>query len=170
MDKDSASTLAVILGAAAFPKYSELKGGEAFAASARAFEGCLASQFGAAWTQRHLLNLFDCEAEPRAQLKSLREFCTTHPKSQRLLLYYVGHGGFFGGQHYYLALHGTEKGEEPYTGLEIRNLALLLDESFAGRRVILILDCCFAGEAMAQFQDAGDASRKVESEIFNAFP
>jgi len=170
MDKDSAGTLAVILGAAAFPKYPDLKGGEAFAASARVLEDCLASQFGADWKQTHLLNLFNSEDVPRGQLRSLREFCTAHAESQRLLIYYVGHGGFFGGQNYYLALHTTEKGDEPYTGLEIRNLALVLDQCFAGRRVVLILDCCFAAEAMAQFQDAGAVSRAVESETFNAFP
>ncbi len=170
MSIEGDGTIVVLLGARSFPKYPSLKGGDAFAHSAAGFAQYLENYFGKEWCTTHLCDLFDSEEEPAEQLRGLGDFCRDHAEAKQVILYYVGHGGFLKSREYYLALRNTQKNYEHLSGLEIKKLALTIDGQFPGKQVYLILDCCFAGEAMSSFQDAGELTNFIESKTFDAFP
>ena len=84
-----------------------------------------------------------------------------------MVFYYVGHGGFLADREYFLVLRSTKKGREQLRGLRIRALAQLLKEHAPQHRVYLILDCCFAGEAVREFR-SGELGLLLEKETFDA--
>lgn len=166
---DAPRPVAVVAGASTFPAQPNLQDSAAFAASAAAFGHYLQSDEGLALAADRVLDLFDSEASVIAQNQALVEFLAGHDDATDILFYYVGHGGFLRDREYFLALRGTERGSEAFTSLRIRALAHTLEEYGHGRRKYLLLDCCFAGEAVREFQ-SGELSRIVETETFDALP
>ena len=82
---------------------------------------------------------------------------------QDIVIYYVGHGGFFDpGDQYFLALRDTRSNNEAISGYPIRALADTLKEKASQLRRYLILDCCFAGSAGTAFQSAKLETAKVQ--------
>src|SRR5580700_860822 len=145
---DRSTTLAVVLGAEAFPRSKSFQESPAFGASARAVRAYLLRPTGLALPSEQLLDLFDSTAGPHDQYLALTDFLDENQGATDLLIYYVGHGGFFPNRDYFLAIHGTRDGQEFATALEIEKLAFALQEGFRNKRVFIILDCCFAGEAV----------------------
>ena len=77
-------------------------------------------------------------------------------RGQDILLYYVGHGGFVGiNKDYFLAVAATREGFEGPTAIRMADLSSGLRDYAGSARKYLILDCCFAASAFAQFQDSG---------------
>ena len=147
-----ATVAAVILGASEFPYADALPASPAFAGSASAFIAYLKSERGLQLGDDQVLNLFDSDGNVIEQNDRLTEYLLRNQDATDLVVYYVGHGGFLPDREYFLALRSTKRGAESLTGLRIRALAHALEEHFPGKRVFLILDCCFAGEAVAEFQ------------------
>ncbi len=175
MARSGEATIAVVLGASEFPLYPAFAGsdgGPAFAASARAFADCLEAQFGPGWSAGHLLDLFDSDESARDQRRRLRRFLDARrDTATRLIVYYVGHGAFYGGQQYFLALRGTEERDEEYTGLGIGALAATVKDAFAHGQTFLILDCCYAGEAVRYFEgDEQGLARQADHATLDVFP
>ena len=79
----------------------------------------------------------------------------------RIIIYYVGHGAYLGDHEYYLALRCTDDQAERTSGLESKVLAEIVNKKHT--RNYLILDCCFAGEAVKDFQ-VGDITPKVRDD------
>jgi Caspase domain len=74
-----------------------------------------------------------------------------------LIVYYVGHGYFAGlRQEYHVALACLEMGYDATTGLKVNELAEVLKERARTFRRFVILDCCFAAEALKEFQGAAE--------------
>jgi hypothetical protein len=86
-----------------------------------------------------------------------------------LLVYYCGHSSFLRDRTYFLTLAGTRKGREASTGLKLRELRHDLEDKLARRRLYLVLDCCYAGEAVKEFMGPS-VDRAVESELIDALP
>ena len=59
--------------------------------------------------------------------------------------------------------------QESLTGYRIKALAHTLAEYAPRKRIFLILDCCFAGEAVREFQ-AGNLGDVVEKKTYDVFP
>ena len=175
MDRESigrpepTAVVAVILGASEFPYADALPASPAFVGSASAFTEYLKSEHGLGLTDAQVLDLFDNDDNIIEQNDRLTEHLVRNENASDLIIYYVGHGGFLPDREYFLALRSTKRGAEGVTGLRIRALAHSLEEHFPGKRVFLILDCCFAGEAVAQFQ-SGELATIVENETFDALP
>lgn len=166
---EPAATIAVIFGASEFPHADALSASPAFAGSASAFAAYLQSERGFQLAEAQVLNLFDDTSNVIEQNDQLVTHLQRNQDASDLIIYYVGHGGFLPDREYFLALRSTKRGAEGITGLRIRALAHSLEEHFPGKRVFLILDCCFAGEAVAQFQ-SDDIGTIVESKTFDALP
>lgn len=172
MNLESERTIAVVLGASDFPNYPNFQGpgGPAFAASARAFIDCLEDQYGQEWREERLLCLFDSEDGQDEQVIALGEFLEEHrEQAQRLVLYYVGHGGLYGTYDYFLALRKTRVKYERTSGLGAQALSDVIHTNFAGREVFLILDCCFAGRAVEAMM-SGEVTDQVKQRTDRAFP
>ncbi|MEE8297253.1 MAG: hypothetical protein V3R26_05420, partial [Hyphomicrobium sp.] len=137
---------------------------------ARAFSASLEAQFGADWLSTHVIDLFNSGESAEDQVQRLREFLQANRENAtKLILYYVGHGGFFADREYFLALRTTEKDKEYFTGLNLRVLADVVGKTFAHGQVYIVLDCCFAGEATRHFE-SDEVARLVETKTFQAFP
>jgi hypothetical protein len=158
--------VAVMLGASQFP-LAGFDPNAAFAASATAFREYLERHDGAGLTSDRILDLFDDDRGVLDQGDQLIEFLTRHTDATDVVFYYVGHGGFLADREYFLVLRSTKKGREQFRGLRIRALAQLLKEHAPHHRVYLILDCCFAGEAVREFQ-SGELGLLLEKETFDA--
>ena len=175
MDRESiaeaepAAVVAIILGASEFPKANALPASPAFAGSASAFTDYLKSEHGLRLADDQVLDLFDHDGNVIDQNDQLTEYLLRNQNASDLVIYYVGHGGFLPDREYFLALRSTKQGAEGLTGLRIQALAHLVEEYFPGKRVFLILDCCFAGEAVAQFQ-SDELGTIVENKTFDALP
>jgi formylglycine-generating enzyme required for sulfatase activity len=164
----NASTLAIVLGAGEFPQSKNFHANPAFRASAGTLLDYLTSPRGLGLTAGKLLDLFDSEKGADAQLGAIAEFLAANKQATDLLIYYVGHGGFLPNRNYYLAIRCTTDWREYITALEIDKIALAVQENFSKKRVRLILDCCFAGQAVRHFQSG--ALELAQANAAQAFP
>ena len=168
-EADPAAVVAVIFGASEFPRAEILSASPAFERSATAFAEYLKGEQGFRLADDQVLDLFDDEANVIDQNDRLIDHLLSHQNASDLIIYYVGHGGFLPDREYFLALRSTRQGAEGVTGLRIKALAHALEEHFPGKRIFLILDCCFAGEAVAQFQSDG-LEEIITNDTFDALP
>jgi hypothetical protein len=158
-------TAAILLGASSFPLHSETYGpNEAFLHSKQDFRAYLQDQTcGLALPDEAICDLFDLQHLPSQQLVSIGRFLEKINKQVErgtlcnLIVYYVGHGYFAGlRQEYHIALACLEMGYDATTGLKVTELAEVLKERARSFRRFVILDCCFAAEALKEFQGGAD--------------
>jgi len=171
---DGERRAAIVLGAAKFRKAPSLDR-TGFSSSAEDFVSYLLDEHFFALPEARLLNLFDSEMSPGHQLERmcdfLDEFCDqTQVEGREIVLYYVGHGGFVGmNKEYFLAVAATKEGLEGSTAIRIGDLSSGLRDHAGQSRKYLILDCCFAASAFAQFQDPG-LSDVIRSQTLEPLP
>src|SRR5450755_2292278 len=115
-------TLALVIGASEFPYSPTLAGGDSFENSAQDFRAYLYDDNGLNIPPADVLDLFDDGHAASELLERIVEFLKkrqmrkTSTDIARLLLYYVGHGGFTSaGQEYFLAVRATRSGAEAFT-------------------------------------------------------
>src|SRR5665213_581756 len=158
-------TAAILLGASRFPLHSETYAPNgAFLRSKQDFRAYLQdTENGLALADEAICDLFDLEQLPSQQLVSIGRFLEKASKQVdrdtlcNLIVYYVGHGYFAGQrQEYHVALSCLEMGYDATTGLKISELAEVLKERARSFRRFVILDCCFAAEALKEFQGAAE--------------
>ena len=85
-----------------------------------------------------------------------------------MIVFYIGHGGFTGGDRkFFLATRHTTEQLEGGTSLRIADLATVLKIKSPWARKYLIFDCCFAGAVVAEFMSspASFAAEKTK-EVF----
>src|SRR5437763_16502445 len=91
-------TVAIVLGASAWPFSPALGEATAFANSSHAFRDYLLAPAGFAIPAKNVLDLFDSPKPPNDLMRAVSEFLTSRlrePLQPRdLIVYYVGHGGF----------------------------------------------------------------------------
>ena len=159
-------TLAILLGASEFPYSAGLGGGEAFENSAQDFRQYLHDPKGLDLPLADVLNLFDDKRPAGTLLELIIEFLDqrqsrkTSTNVERLLVYYVGHGGFTPvGQEYFLAVHSTRERNEGPSSIRISDLGHIIRDNARVLCQYLILDCCFSAQAYSAFQSGpGDAA------------
>jgi putative nucleotidyltransferase with HDIG domain len=165
---------AIILGAGRFQKASALDR-TGFASSAEDFISYLLDEQLFSLPKENLLNLFDSTASPGDQLEQMCDFLDRfRDKSDEevndIVLYYVGHGGFVGmNKEFFLAIATTKEGLQGSTAIRTGDLSSALRDHAGRARKYLILDCCFAASAFAQFQDTG-LSAVVSSQTLEPLP
>ena len=164
---DERTCLALILGTSEFPTLA-LDDNPAFANSAEELQRYLIARDGGPASFR-VESLFDSSAGVADQCDQIVECLERNSDATELLLYYVGHGDFTRSRDYYLVLRCTRKPWEDTTGLRVSTLAGIVRRHFANRRVYVLLDCCFAGEAVREFQ-AGSVAELVENQTLSEFP
>ena len=158
-------TAAVLLGASSFPLHSETYApNEAFLRSKQDFRAYLQDRdHGLALPDDAICDLFDLQHLPSQQLVAIGRFLEKITAGVErgtlcnLIVYYVGHGYFAGlRQEYHVALACLEMGYDATTGLKVNELAEVLKVRARSFRRFVILDCCFAAEALKEFQGAAD--------------
>jgi len=145
---DERRVIAIVLGAARFPRSPVLNSDQlarAFGASKRDVSRILGT------FSDDLLDRFDSALSPSDLCEEIGDFLNEHEGTD-LIVYYVGHGSFLEDQSYFLALRQTATDREDATGLRFSALAATLRRGFRRGRIFLLLDCCFAGSAVAAFQ------------------
>lgn len=156
----------IVLGASSFSS-PDLYGNPSFKRSKNAFVAeATANGVGS------VLDLFDSELAVSGLMDKVEHFLRLHRSITDLVIYYCGHGGFTKASDFYLALRPMRKGRESSEGLGLRQLRSDLDDWLSGRRVYLVLDCCFAGAAFAQSQwmSGGDTATVIANQVFESFP
>ncbi|MDQ0627121.1 caspase family protein [Paraburkholderia graminis] len=154
-------TCAIFIGASKFPRHKY--GTEpAFLRSKREFEKCIREGADLSISEDGLLDLFDSNDPASDQLgrigKFLVEYSEYHTADipRNLIVYYVGHGYFYGrNQDYMVALASTDS-ENESSGLRVGDLADTINKNAKDFRRFVILDCCFAAEALRAFQAEGE--------------
>jgi eukaryotic-like serine/threonine-protein kinase len=150
------TTLAVILGAKAFPKSEKLSAPPSFERSALRFRDYLLEQFSL--PPDNLKDLFDTSMSPDDILEDVESFVKARKaavNAQDLFFYYVGHGGTAfraGSSQFYIATRTTRVNAETSSSIVTSDLALALRRSGGGLRYYVILDCCFSAAAYSDFQ------------------
>src|SRR5262249_53103011 len=148
-DEDDSSLVAILLGAQEFP-YHEKLNNPAFGSSNDAVLRYL--QDGLQLRAEQILNLFDDPSNVIELDDRISSFLARKSNSKNIIIFYVGHGGFLSDREYYLVIRSTRKEKEHTTGLRLKALAETLNQFVGERNLFLILDCCFAGEAVDIFQ------------------
>lgn len=158
--------IAILIGAQTYPQHKSLDN-PAFGFSNSALLAYL--QDNLSLRAEQILDLFDDPSNVIDLDERIASFLSRHPSCKNIMVFYVGHGGFLADREYYLAIRDTRQNREHTTGLRIKVLAETLSRFTGEKNLFLILDCCFAGEAVKTFQSAGIA-KLVESETFEALP
>lgn len=173
------STLAIILGASAWPKCAEiLPASTAFSKSAQEVKYYLTGSDGMALPIANVLDLFDTEDSPTIILDRIGTFlkerkaasaASGRDQPRDLVLYYTGHGGFTGpDKTYFLAVRTTKGGEEGGSSIRMVDLATNLKKWALDLRRYIILDCCFSAVAHKEFQSA--ISQAIAVQTLDALP
>lgn len=155
------TTLAILLGASAWPQSPKLASGEAFLNSALRFRSYVVSVIGHGVPKENVLDLFDDGRAPSEIDENIAGFLRERTKlmmdSNRpprdLIVYYVGHGGFIQDD-YFLAVRATSEDREGTSGFRMSSLASTLRLNAASLRRYIILDCCFSAQAYKEFMSA----------------
>jgi len=81
-----------------------------------------------------------------------------------LIVYYVGHGLFWGPDHAYcLAVRATDERNEGLTSIRMSDLASIIKaDATRWLRRFLIFDCCFSGAALKEFQSGPLQAARVK--------
>ncbi|MBK3780008.1 hypothetical protein G3A43_07045 [Paraburkholderia aspalathi] len=156
----------ILLGAGIYPHDSKLDV-KSVGASAIALKSYFLRTMRVA--REDFLDLFESSSNATAQLKDVRlhltKFVTKTDGYQRnVFVIYAGHGLVQGGS-FYLALASTEAEDEPNSSLSVAALASVIKERAAFARRFVILDCCYAGEALKAFL-APDAFAHATGRVF----
>ncbi len=157
------TTLLVLLGASEWPYSPEFPQSHAFTNAARRLEDYFVDQQTFGLPRENLLDLFDSDHSADDIDQEIEQFLEQRLSRMKevgfaardLVVYFVGHGGFAGGDaEYYLAIRRTRAANPTASGIRIVSLAHTLKEQARYLRRIVILDCCFAGAAFRAFQAA----------------
>jgi WD40 repeat protein len=157
----------IFLGASRFIK--EGLDNPAFATSKTRVADVLTNEFLSA-EQVVQLDMFDQERTPAAMVDDVSSFLDAHKDVTDLIIYYCGHGGFLPDQSYYLALRGTREGREATTGLQLKQFWIDLEDVLAGRRIYVVLDCCFAAAALRTWMSDNSISKMIVDQTEAGFP
>jgi photosystem II stability/assembly factor-like uncharacterized protein len=175
-DDNTSRTLAVILGARAFPYAPKLAGSRAFLNSAIDMEEYFTDEDGLGLPPRNILSLFDDSHSPSDQLIEVAKFIDLKKQelknqgscAQEIFIYYVGHGLFTRADAAYcLAIRCTNEIDEGATSIRASELAGIISRNAAFMRRYLILDCCFAASIHKEFQSGalGAARKQIEQDL-----
>jgi CHAT domain-containing protein/caspase domain-containing protein len=165
------TTLAVVLGASAFPRKPKLASGPSFLQSASEFRAYLLDEEdGFGLPKDNLFDRFDSEASSTDQLEALEQFLSERRKAldaagnpaRDLIIYYLGHGAFDQGRDYFLAIQKTREGGEGASSIRMRDLAQSIRNEAGGLRRYLILDCCFSGAAYKELMGGPSEAARVQ--------
>lgn len=165
---------AIVLGASKFRKSPTLNRA-GFSSSAGDFVSYLLDESRFGLRGCNLLNLFDSDLAPGAQLEEMCDFLDQYLRRAAdeiadIVLYYVGHGGFVGiNKEYFLAIATTKEGLEGSSAIRIGDLSSALRDHAGRARKYLILDCCFAASAFSQFQSSA-LSNMISAQTLEPLP
>ncbi|MBC7908038.1 MAG: DUF4115 domain-containing protein [Rhodospirillaceae bacterium] len=159
-------TLAIFCGASLFPRHPALNSNVAFAASAMRARDLIQKTVDI--IAEDVLYLVDSEADVLQQIEEITEFLEQRSEAERAIFYYVGHGIFGGDRDYYLTLRRTRERQELFTSIRVKSLAHVFENFFGGKQLIIVLDCCFSGEAAASFMSP--ITDVIKSKVYSAFP
>lgn len=162
---------AIILGASRFPHFPSSRhlDNPSFARSAAAFRRLIADDQISIFGRPAILDLFDAGDGPIALIRQVKAFLKSEPGLTDVLFYYCGHGDFLPDRTYYLTLRETEPENEAFTGLPLRQMKLALETQLMMKRVYLVFDCCFSGQAAREWMSGG-IGHVIEEQLFQAFP
>jgi hypothetical protein len=162
-------TLAVLLGASIYRYAPKLARGPAFYNSSQQFGQYLTEIMGV--PEENVSSFFDEGRSAGDQLRDIRDFLEDRADELKnrgtpahdLIIHYVGHGLFTGGDSdYCLAIRATDERNEGFTSIRMRDLATVIHDSATFMRKYLILDCCFSGAAYQQLQSGPLHAAKVK--------
>lgn len=133
---DPHRTVALVLGASEWPNYPErFTSSLAFTKSANGFSKYLQDTAGLSLPDRNVQDLFDSTDEVTAQYDRMANFLrarltemdTPAGNGMSILIYYVGHGAFFGPEKAYcLLVRATRSPIEADTSIRLTTLAGVL--------------------------------------------
>ncbi len=127
------TTLAILLGASAWPHSPDFHGSVAFDNVARGFRAYLLNPRHFGLPEENFCDLFDTEQGPDKIDRSIRSFLDQRTSAMRqmgnaprdLLFYFVGHGGFAGRKsEYYLAVRCTSSEYPGASGIRMEGNTL----------------------------------------------
>ena len=163
--------LAIFLGASSYRRAPKLAQGRAFYNSAQDLYEYLTHPDGLGLSRENVNWLFDDTRSPGDQLADIQDFLEDRLAALKneglpaldLIVYYVGHGAFSGGDNAYcLAVRTTDERAEGLTSIRIADLASVIKNSARFLRKFLILDCCFSATAYKEFQSGPLTASRVQ--------
>jgi hypothetical protein len=169
--------LAIVLASSEWPDYPAFQSSLSFERSARAIAAYLCDEHGPGIPNSNvkiLIDSYEPASEILEQLHSFVEKRRGELKRQGtaatdLLIYYIGHGGFNGGNRYFLAVRRTNRVDPVGTSITAESLGHLIRERARDLRCYLVLDCCFAAAALTSFMSSGPLE-VAGQQLANALP
>ena len=155
--------IAVITGASTYPRSPSFSGSQAFLHSAEGIRHYLGELEPSGVSEDDLLWLFDDWRSPPYQIEQMSSFIRTRTEEAisrgataiNLVFYHVGHGFFARGeQSFCLATRFTSETNQAATSIRLSDFARALRESANSVRKYIILDCCFAANAVPVIQSS----------------
>ena len=153
----------IILGASEYPEALEFDSSKSFEHAANSIRKFFLSKEGMELSADSILDLFNSDKSASEHGLLLSEFIERQADSEFVFIYYVGHGSFLSNNQYILPIRSTISRHQNTTAILTSNLSMLLDEFAGDKKIFIILDCCFSGEAIKSFQ--GSVSPLIDRSI-----
>lgn len=150
--------LAILLGASSYPRQPDLVGEASFLVAAAGLRKLVRETL--AVPKARFLDLFDAalngpETDDRIAKFLQRKSIRGNSAITDLFVFYVGHGGFReGSSEYCLCIRTTQKHNRFFHSLPLAMLATTIRTYAQNVRRFVVIDACFAGAAVANFQSA----------------
>ncbi|MGN2637460.1 caspase family protein [Nocardia takedensis] len=166
-------TAAIILGASSWPRMPGFNAATAFRNTANGLREYLTDSTGMRLPPENLLDLFDSTLSSVQQIDAVQTFLrgrmgrvhSKHGEKMLVLVAYIGHGAFFETERFYcLLVRDTHEPSLVESSLRVSTLAGTLKKTAPRSARVVILDSCFAAEAVKGFQSDVEqvASAKVQ--------
>jgi hypothetical protein len=114
-----------------------------------------------------VLDLFNSPDPPNIIIQNIIEFLAGHSESTDFIFYYCGHGEICDHDSLCLLTKTTIRDREVITGLHVRSLFRALEAKLAAKRTYIILDCCYAGQAVRDLMGSA-LGTIIEKDIFSS--
>ena len=158
----AARTLAIVLGASAYPHDPALDNPR-FAASAQALKRYLLAPDGGALAEHQLAWLFDADLPTDALNRAVRDFLAAQVAAVQprdVLVFCIGHGFLLERQKYYLALRHHEP-DAPEMSYAFQTLQRTVKREAPNTRRYFVIDACFSGAALREMMGVNPAAESI---------
>jgi len=94
--------------------------------------------------KRNMALVLGKEATNKRMREALEDVASRAGEGSTLIFYYAGHG-WPSGDHFFFASYDAGAGEDAPEGFNLSDITRTLKESYKGKRVLLMADCCYSG-------------------------
>lgn len=159
--KESPRTFAILVGTSEFPEDDTLTPIPNVSVNLREWEKVLRDEAFIGLPKEQIFKIYN--QSRRKTLKELRRAAEkANRPTDRLIIYFAGHGVYSSDYELCLAVHDTEVDDVDITGIPGRIFRDTVQKNAHAQSIVFVMDCCYSGNFS---KNMGDASSAIQQDL-----